>query len=341
MKILKRSTRLLITKENVRARILYGTIFTVISMLAFALPTSTYIAPTQPALASEVNVLRVPGDFATIQSAVDAAQSGDQIHVAAGVYNENITISTSDLRLHASSGAVVDGTGLSGTGIWVIGTATEPVARVEVSGFEIRNFQRGIVVQLATETFIHGNDCHDNMKGVAGQLDRALGIDLVTATLSEILANSVHNNGVGGISLRVGSTNNVVRANHIYENGLLVVNGATPETSMAGQGVMVTGAGTNYNEILANEILRNYGRGIIGSRPVGTVPITGNLVAENRLHENQRAGIAFMAAAQNNYILQNNATNNNLSGLPPCLTFNLFDTSLGNIWERNQGTSNF
>jgi parallel beta-helix repeat protein len=77
-------------------------------------------------------------------------------------------------------------------------------------------------------------------------------------------------------------------------------------------------------------------------RPIGTTPITGNLVAENRFLENQRAGICIMHAAQNNYVLQNNATDNNLSGLPPCLNFNLFDMYPGsNVWERNQGTSNF
>jgi parallel beta-helix repeat protein len=166
-------------------------------------------------------------------------------------------------------------------------------------------------------------------------LESATGIDLVTTHFSDVSENFVHNNGYRGIGVRLGSANDVLRANRIYENGTLVT------TTMDGLGILVTGP-TNYNRILANEILRNFGRGIWISRPLGLAPATGNLVAENQLHQNQRAGICVMGAAENNYILQNNAADNNLSGMAPCLTFNLFDDfPVDNIWERNQGTSNF
>src|SRR5262249_31729098 len=147
----------------------------------------------------------------------------------------------------------------------------------------------------------------------AGALDQAIGIDLVTAMFSDVSENSVHNNGAGGIQLRVGSTNNIVEDNRVFENG-----GFRP--NMGGPGVLVTGAGTIDNEIRSNKILRNLGRGIMISRPAGTVPITGNLVLRNEVHENQRSGICIMGAAQDNIILKNDATGNNLSGLPPCLT---------------------
>ena len=84
------------------------------------------------------NVLNVPWHYATIQEAVDAASAGNTIRVAAGIYNENVVISTSGLRLKGSHGAVIDGDGLTGTGIHVLGTAEQPVADVEVSGFEVR-----------------------------------------------------------------------------------------------------------------------------------------------------------------------------------------------------------
>lgn len=303
----------------------------------FALPIPGLIEAVPSSFASEENVLKVPRDFATIQDAVDAANPGDIIRVAAGIYNENVVIATSGLRLRASSGAVIDGAGLTGSGVHVLGTAAQPVTDVEVSGFEVRDFQRGIVVEFATQARIRGNDVHHNIKwtGTMGGLESACGIDVVATHFSKVSENFVHDNGNRGIGLRLGSTNNVLRANSIYENGTLLT------TSMGGLGILVTGP-TNDNKIQANEILRNYGRGIILTRPVGTAPITGNLIAENRLHGNQRAGICIMTAAENNYILQNNATDNNLSGLPPCLTFNLFEMVLGsNVWERNQGTSNF
>lgn len=287
---------------------------------------------------SQANRLWVPRHYATIQAAVDAASAGDTIMVAAGIYTENVVISTSGLRLKAIGRAVIDGAGLTGTGILALGTAAQPVADVEVSGFEVRGFQRGIVLQFTTGARISRNDVHDNNKspGAPTALDQATGIDLVTALSSDVSENSVHNNGAAGIQLRVGSTDNVVQANRIFENGALLT------TDMGGRGVLVTGAGTDDNEIRSNEIHRNYGRGIVISRPAGTVPITGNLVLKNRAHENQRCGICIMGAAQNNMVLKNDATGNNLSGLAPCLTFNLFDEALvDNIWRKNQGTSNF
>src|SRR5262249_24745770 len=288
------------------------------------------------AISPQATVLKVPRDYATIQAAVNAASTAVTIKVDAGVYNENVVISTSALRL-TGEGAVIDGAGLTGTGILVLGTAAQQVADVEVSGFEVRGFQRGIVSQFTTRARISGNDVHDNNKSPApANLDQATGIDLVTATLSDVSENSVHNNGVAGIQLRVGSTNNVVHANNIFENGALLT------TDMGGRGVLVTGAGTIDNEIRSNKILRNFGRGIMISRPVGTVPITGNLVLKNRVHENQRCGVCIMGAAQDNVVLKNDATGNNLSGLAPCRTFNLFDDlPVDNIWKKNQGTSNF
>ena len=76
-----------------------------------------------------------------------------------------------------------------------------------------------------------------------GNIDQATGIDLVTAKSSDVSENSVHNNGAAGIQLRVGSTDNVAQANRIFENGALLT------ADMGGRGVLVTGAGTDDNEI--------------------------------------------------------------------------------------------
>ncbi|MFY9610213.1 MAG: right-handed parallel beta-helix repeat-containing protein [Blastocatellia bacterium] len=260
-------------------------------------PEATYTAPSrigrnvfteEDDFSAQANVLKVPRDFATIQAAVNAASTGDTIKVAAGNYNENVVISTSGLRLRSSEGAVIDGAGLTGSGIQILGTAAQPVADVEVSGFEVRDFQRGIVVQFAARARIIGNDVHDNNKwpGAVGALDQAVGIDLVTAQSSDVSQNSVHNNGAGGIQLRVGSTENVLRENRIFENGALLT------ADMGGRGVLVTGAFTNDNEMRSNKILRNFGRGISIARPAGTVPITGNLVLKNRVQETSAAAYA-------------------------------------------------
>ena len=48
-------------------------------------------------------VLHVPSDYPTIQAALDAAAEGDTVQVKAGVYNENVVVSTSGVKVHGSA----------------------------------------------------------------------------------------------------------------------------------------------------------------------------------------------------------------------------------------------
>lgn len=54
--------------------------------------------------------LYVPADYPTIQAAVDAAQSDDTIHIAAGVYAGQVLISNKSLTLSGAPGAVLRAT---------------------------------------------------------------------------------------------------------------------------------------------------------------------------------------------------------------------------------------
>ena len=282
-------------------------------------------------------IRHVPREYPTIQSAVDAAAAGDLIFVSAGIYREKVVVTKSRLRLQAARSVAVDGTGMFGIGIHIRGTsASAPITDVEIANFHVRNFERGIIVEFGTDVRVRNNEVYGNVdKALPIVLGEATGIELVTTHSSEVSRNSVHHNGDGGIHLRVGSTQNTVRANQVYENG-------TQHTSdLEGRGILATGGGTHDNRILENVVLRNYGRGIMLARPTGTAPITGNLVAQNQSHGNQRSGIAIMESATSNIVVQNDARDNNLSGLAPCYRCNLVDLSIGgNTWERNQGTFN-
>jgi hypothetical protein len=52
-------------------------------------------------------VLRVPTQYQTIEAAVDAATSGDEIHIAAGTYTEQVMITSKNLKLVGEPGAVL------------------------------------------------------------------------------------------------------------------------------------------------------------------------------------------------------------------------------------------
>ena len=58
----------------------------------------------QPAGAAAI---RVPGDYPTIQAAVDAAASGDEIRIAAGTFTEQVSIRSKNLNLVGEPGAVL------------------------------------------------------------------------------------------------------------------------------------------------------------------------------------------------------------------------------------------
>jgi uncharacterized protein YjlB len=51
----------------------------------------------------------------TIQAAVDVARSGDVVLVPAGSYHENLVVSADGISIVGLPGAVLDGTGVSGS----------------------------------------------------------------------------------------------------------------------------------------------------------------------------------------------------------------------------------
>ena len=168
-------------------------------------------------------------------------------------------VPTSGVRVHGSGGVVIDGTGLTGIGIHVRGaSATVPVDGVEISHLEVANFERGIVVQWATNVRVHRNEVHDNVDKIDPLLlGDAAGIELVTAHFTDVSQNIVRHNGDGGIQLRVGSTQNTIRQNRVS------LNGTQRLADLEGRGILATGAGTHDNRIEHNEILANYGRGVM------------------------------------------------------------------------------
>jgi hypothetical protein len=284
-------------------------------------------------------VLHVPGDYPTIQAAVDAAAGGDTVQVQAGIYNENVVVSTSDVKVHGSAGVVVDGTGLSGIGIHVRGTSGAPVTGVEVSQFEVRNFERGITLELATEARVTHNYVHDNVdKATPASFGDGFGIELFVATASDVSHNLISSNGFGGVRVGgVASTGNTIHHNRVVENGTHAC-----QVCRNAVGIFLTGP-ANDNQVIFNEIVAHNGRGVAISLPGAVVPITGVLVAHNRIHDNQRAGVFISGAATGNTVEFNDALENNVaSTVGPERRCNLFDNSVGsnggNIFSNNHGT---
>lgn len=163
------------------------------------------------------------GNFRSIGVALNAAPAGEVIEVRGGPYAERVVIDKPGMKLRGVS-AIIDGStvdGGRGIGIHVIG-----VPDVEISGFTVRNFERGIVVQNTTNAVIRGNDVHSNNSKTAGTapplapgVDLFEGVVLLGASNTEVSDNTLRDNGHDGLMITGGSRNNIVRGNRMRNNG--------------------------------------------------------------------------------------------------------------------------
>jgi len=89
------------------------------------------------ASAAEAATLKVPQQYGTIQAAVDAAQEGDIVRVAPGIYTEHVIIQGKAITLAgaAANGTIIDAQG-SGRHVTVFQTGA---GQVTISGFTLRN----------------------------------------------------------------------------------------------------------------------------------------------------------------------------------------------------------
>lgn len=104
---------------------------------------------------------------------------------------------------------------------------------------------------------------------------------------------------------------------------------------------MFSGSGNTSNDVSDNQILRNHW-GILINAPSANA--TTNLIRNNTVHDNGRAGIAILSlTASGNTVENNNVTGNGLLNLAPSLRFDLFAAGppSDNVWRNNQGTLNF
>jgi len=208
------------------------------------------------------DTIHVPADHLTIQAAVDAANDGDTIEVAPGVYNECINFGIKNLMLIGTAGpseTFIDGDGLDCSLIHIKGGQTHDSL---VRGFTIQNADGGTPMEHDPTIVVGGGlriresspvieDCHfiNNRSGYGGGA-HVLSSD--SPIRDCVFQNNFASGDCGGLLIFWGS--NVVE-NCLFENNYGNLN--------AGGLKVLLSTTTVLNCTITNNSTQHFGGGLV------------------------------------------------------------------------------
>jgi len=222
-----------------------------------------------------------PGNYTTIQSAINAASDGDTVYVYAGTYNENINI-TSSLRLIGAGRTI---TTIQGNNLRP--TVNIFKQNILVQGFTIKN--DGTQTGIETTTSASQHQFKNNILTMTSR-----GINLYYSSENTITGNLIYDNTDTGVYTDVGQ-NATISNNEFYNNTV--------------NGIYLSGCGAVFVE---NNTIINNGRGIYGYADNGNI-IRNNIIESNAIGI-QLSG-AFTLNSNYNTISHNRINNNTICGI--------------------------
>lgn len=260
-----------------------------------------------------------PGNYTSIQAAINDTNPGDSVFVYNGIYYESIVINkTINLLGEDRNNTIIDGGGI-GDVVYV------PADWVNITGFTIQNsgsHSRGIFTNSNFNYFSYNNIFytlhgiyvgsynHNNTIIGNNASNNHNGIRVHYSNDNKIIGNNANSNNWAGINI-AGSSGNMVIDNNANSNN--------------DRGISLKQY-SNSNKVIGNNVNSNTERGIFIAYYSNSNIVTGNnansngdgihvdycsytLITGNNFNSNNIAGI-YLVSSTRNTINGNNASNN-------------------------------
>ncbi|HET9218743.1 MAG TPA: right-handed parallel beta-helix repeat-containing protein [Terriglobia bacterium] len=206
--------------------------------------------------AAQATVIRVPADYATIQSAIDAAVNGDTVEVAPGTYVENLNFLGKAVRVTSEQGpqaTIIDGNQNGSVVAFVSGEGPQSV----LNGFTVRNGNAtgsalrggGIRIENSSPT-VSGNIITNNIAGDGGGgVSSSFGSPIIQGNIiTQNHQRAGWSGGIGGGGVSIGGASGAQLLNNaIYGNSWSSANGGGVSLFAAGNPVLRKNFITNNN----------------------------------------------------------------------------------------------
>jgi hypothetical protein len=246
-------------------------------------------------------------NIAQLRSAVASAKPGTVIRLASGIYKGGIKVTASGtaakpIWICGPSSAVLDNSNVrSGVGVTIKGAR-----HVNVSGFTIQSFRKGVVLDGAS---------------------RSSASDLV-----------VRNIGEEAIKLRYGTTDSMIVKNTVQNTGRVV--------AMYGEGIYIGTSPKKWCAVYGCKMDRSDRNSIVANRISGTTadPIetkpgtTGGVIRHNSVDGNSLVSVeTLMSIKGNDYVVTDNVAVNGKSTVGVYAGFTeTKGFGVGNVFARNR-----